>query len=93
MSTTNVQGVWNFMPCPWLESSSVHGTCNGVWLIYPVTFHNLVLLIHHDNTTFSEEDTFQAIMLKVKYKKTPVVKLAGVPLQYSRWILCTFHPL
>lgn len=58
------------MPCPWLESSSVHGTCHGIWLIYPVTFHNLVLLIHDDNTTFSKEDTFQAIMLKVKYKKT-----------------------
>lgn len=58
------------MPCPWLESSSVRGTCHGVWLIYPVTFHNLVLLTHDDNTTFSKEDTIQAIMLKVKYKKT-----------------------
>lgn len=48
----------------------MHGTCHGVWLIYPVTFHHLVLLIHDDNTTFSKEDTFQAIMLKVKYKKT-----------------------
>lgn len=61
--TTNVQGVWDFMPCPWLESSSVHGTCHGVWLIYPVTFHNLVFLIHDDNTAFSKQDTLQAIML------------------------------
>lgn len=68
-TTTDVQVVWNFIPCPWLESS-VRGTCHGVWLIYPVTFHNLVLLIHDDNTTFSKEDTSQAIMLKVKYKKT-----------------------
>lgn len=48
----------------------MRGTCHGVWLIYPVTFHNLVLLIHDDNTNFFKEDTFQAIKLKVTCKKT-----------------------
>lgn len=48
----------------------MRGTCHGVWLIYPVTFHNLVLLIHDDNTNFFKEDTFQVITLKVTCKKT-----------------------
>lgn len=69
MYSTKDQVVWNSMPCPCLESSSVRGTCHGVWLIYPVTFHNLVLLIHDDNTNFFKEDTFQAIRLKITCKK------------------------
>lgn len=48
---------------------SVRGTCHGVWLIYPVKFHNLVLFIHDGNTNFFKEDTI-AIMLKVTFKKT-----------------------